>query len=98
MTSICLNPAADAGGGEVCGGAGQESGGGVLGAIASAVGKLVGGGGAAALLANFTKLGFSADQVQKFLPAVLDFLKSKLPANVMNQVSALIPAGEAPNT
>ena len=68
---------------------------GVVGALASAVGKLFGGdGGAAALAAKLSHLGLSADQLQKFLPGVLDFLKSKLPADVMKQIGALMPVEE----
>jgi uncharacterized protein (DUF2267 family) len=69
----------------------QESpGGGFLGAVGGVVSKLVGGG-AGALASRFTQLGFSADQLKQFLPGVLEFLKGKLPADVVKQVSALLP-------
>jgi uncharacterized protein (DUF2267 family) len=72
----------------------ESSGGGVLGAVTGAVGKLFGGGGAAAALASrLAQLGFSSEQLQKFLPNVLEFLKSKLPADAAKQLSALLPAG-----
>jgi hypothetical protein len=73
----------------------QETSGGIVGAVSSAIGKLVGGGGAAALASKLTRLGFSTEQVQKFLPSVLEFLKSRLPANVTKQLSGLLPADEA---
>jgi hypothetical protein len=69
-----------------------DGGGGVLGAVTGALGKLTGGGGGAAALMNkFTQLGFSPDQLQKFLPNVIEFLKSKLPADVISKVGALLP-------
>jgi hypothetical protein len=64
--------------------------GGILGAVGSAVSKLVGGG-AAELTSQFTQLGFSADQLRRFIPGVLVFLKNKLPADVLKQASALLP-------
>jgi hypothetical protein len=73
---------------------GKPSGGGILGAVTGLAGKLFGGGGGAALLTQLTQLGFSADQVQSFLPKVLEFFKDKLPGDLMKQVSGLIPAGE----
>jgi hypothetical protein len=69
---------------------GQASGG-VVGAIKGAVGKLFGGGGAEALIGKFSQLGMTPDQLQGFLPRVMEFLKGKLPENVMNQISGLLP-------
>jgi Protein of unknown function VcgC/VcgE (DUF2780) len=64
----------------------------VLGAVKGAVSKLFGGGGAAdALIANFGKLGMTPDQLQTFLPKVMEFLHAKLPANLMDQISGLLP-------
>jgi hypothetical protein len=72
--------------------AGEEPSGGVVGALTGAVGKLFGGGGAAAALAGkLSQVGFSAEQLQKFLPGVLEFLKNKLPADVVKQLGALMP-------
>jgi hypothetical protein len=77
--------------------AGKEpsGGGGVLGAVKGMAEKLFGGGAGAvpALMAKLQGLGLSAEQLQKFLPNALEFLKGKLPEGVMNQVSALIPGG-----
>jgi uncharacterized protein (DUF2267 family) len=70
----------------------EGSGGGVLGAVSAAVSKLVGGG-AAELTNRLSKLGFSAEQLERFLPKVLEFLKSKLPADVLKHASAHLPAG-----
>jgi len=72
---------------------GQEASGGIVRAVTGAVGKLFGGGGAAEMVSKLTEHGFSAEQLQAFLPSVLDFLKSRLPGDVMKQVSALIPTG-----
>jgi hypothetical protein len=73
---------------------GQESSGGVLGAITSTVGKLFGGG-APTALAKLTQLGFSPEQLQQFLPNALEFLKGKLPADVMERISSMIPGAKA---
>jgi hypothetical protein len=75
----------------------QESAGGILGTVKDMAGKILGGsvGGAGAVLSKLTQFGFSAEQLQKFVPNVLAFLKSKLPGDVMKQVSALVPTGEA---
>lgn len=74
---------------------GEKPSGGVLGAVAGAVGKLFGGGGAAAVLAKLGQLGLSAEQIKKFVAAALEVLKGKLPADVMKQVSHLLPQEEA---
>jgi hypothetical protein len=71
---------------------GAEASAGVVGAIKGAVGKLFGGGGADALVAKFGQLGMTPDQLQGFLPKVLEFLKGKLPESVMKQISGLLPA------
>jgi hypothetical protein len=71
-----------------------ESSGGLLGAAAAAVGKLFGGG-AADLVAKLSGAGFSAEQAKSFLPAALEFLRGKLPANVAEKLAALIPAEAA---
>jgi hypothetical protein len=72
----------------------ESSGGGILAAVKEMAGKLFGGGsGAGALAADFSRLGFSAEQGGNFLTSVLEFLKSKLPADVMNKISGLIPTG-----
>jgi hypothetical protein len=72
----------------------QGAPGGIFSAATGAVGKLFGGGGGAAEAAGkLAQLGFTPDQLQKFLPNVLEFLKSKLPGDVGKQLSALIPAG-----
>jgi hypothetical protein len=65
---------------------------GILGAVGEAVSKLFGGS-AAELASQFTHLGFSADQLKSFLPNVLEFLKSKLPGDILKQVTALLPTG-----
>jgi hypothetical protein len=72
----------------------EGSGGGILGAVGGAVSGAVSkltGGGTAQVLARFTQLGFNADQLKRFLPNVMAFLKGKLPADVVKQASALLP-------
>jgi hypothetical protein len=71
---------------------GPEPSAGVLSTIGGLAGKLFGGGGGAtALVSKLTQLGFSAEQLQKFLPTVLEFLKSRLPPDIMNKIATLIP-------
>jgi uncharacterized protein (DUF2267 family) len=67
--------------------------GGVMHALAGWAGKLFGGG-APAALTKLTSLGFSADQIKSFVPNVLAFLKGRLPPEVMNQISGMLPVGE----
>jgi hypothetical protein len=69
----------------------EGPGGEILGAVSGVVSKLVVVVGAGELASRFTQLGFSADQLKHFLPGVLEFLKGKLPADVVKQVSALLP-------
>jgi hypothetical protein len=73
---------------------GQESSGGLLGAVSGLAGKIFGGGGASAVVSKLSGLGFSADQVKSFLEKVPAFFKDKLPADAMKKVSALFPASE----
>lgn len=73
---------------------GQESSGGILNTVSGLAAKLFGGaGGATALVSKLTQLGFSADQLQKFVPTVLEFLRGKLPPDIMDKITALIPIG-----
>ena len=70
----------------------SEASGGILGAVSGLAGKLLGGAGdASALVAKLTQFGFSADQLQRFIPTVLEFLRGKLPGDVMNKITAMIP-------
>jgi hypothetical protein len=74
--------------------AGEESSAGILSTVSGLAGKLFGGAGAVtALLSKLTQLGFSEEQLQKFLPAVLEFVKSKLPPDIMDKLTGLIPIG-----
>jgi hypothetical protein len=69
-----------------------EERGGLLAGLTGAVGKLFGGGAGPELVAKLGKLGFSAEQVQAFLPRVLEFLRGKLPEDVMRKITGLLPA------
>jgi hypothetical protein len=74
---------------------GEAPAGGILGAIKDMAGKLFGGGGSPeAMAAHFGKLGFSPDQVKHFFAQVVEFLRSRLPPDVMKHVSALLPHEE----
>jgi hypothetical protein len=71
---------------------GAASSGGVFAAIKDMAGKLFGGGGNhEALAAHLGQVGLSPNQVQSFIPHAVEFLKNKLPPDLMNQVSALLP-------
>lgn len=72
--------------------AGSE-GGGLVHAVTSLAGKLFGGRGAAAtdLLTKLGHHGFSADQLQAFLPRVIEFFRDKLPPEVLEKVEGLLP-------
>jgi hypothetical protein len=69
---------------------GEASSGGFLGAIKDMAGKLFGGGSPEALAAHFEQLGFSHDQVEHFIPRVVELLESKLPPDLIKHVSALL--------
>jgi hypothetical protein len=73
---------------------GQEASGGILSTVSGLASKLFGGaGGSSELVAKLTQFGFSGEQLQRFIPTVLEFLKGKLPADVMNKITNLIPVG-----
>jgi hypothetical protein len=72
----------------------EEASAGTVSSGSGLAGKLFGSaGGPAALVGKLTLLGFSADQLERFVPTALDFLKSKLPSDIMNKITALIPLG-----
>jgi hypothetical protein len=69
-----------------------EEPGGLLSGLTGAIGKFFGGGGGGPeLVAKLNKLGFSAEQLQAFLPRVMESLKGKLPEDVMQKISGLLP-------
>lgn len=70
-----------------------ESSGGITGAVAGVVGKLLGGD-AAAITTKLTQLGFSPEQLQSFLPQVLEFFNGKLPDEALEQLSGLASAAK----
>jgi hypothetical protein len=72
---------------------GQESSsGGLFAAVKGMAEKLFGGGAVAAALAHLQGVGLSAEQGHSFLHNVFEYLDSKLPEGVMNQLRALMPA------
>jgi len=71
--------------------------GGLIGTVAGLAGKLFGGGaGGAKLLESLSHLGFSGDQIQSFLPKVIEQLQHILPADVLDKIKALIPGHATP--
>jgi uncharacterized protein (DUF2267 family) len=69
----------------------EASGGDLLADAKGAISKMMGGEGGGALLTKLGALGLSADQLAKFLPAVIAFLKDKLPADALSKLSNLVP-------
>ena len=51
-------------------------------------------GGVGEMVSKLTAAGFSTEQVERFLPAMLEFLKNKLPADALTQITNLIPTVE----
>jgi hypothetical protein len=70
----------------------DETGGGVVGAVKGAIGKIFGGEGVGALLSKLGQTGMSAEQISGFIPRVIEFFKSKLPANISNQIGEHLPS------
>jgi hypothetical protein len=76
----------------------EPSSGGLVGAVAGLAGKVFGGKGLdpASLLDRFSKSGLSLEQVQAFLPKVVEFLESKLPPEVAELIKSHLSALPAP--
>lgn len=66
---------------------------GMLKSVTDLAGKFFGAKGEAAtdLFGSLGQLGFSADQLQAFLPKVLEFFQDKLPPEILEKVKGLIP-------
>ena len=67
---------------------------GLLDAVKSMAGKLMGGAGqdpAAALESHFAGMGLSRDHLQSLLPKLHQMLASKLPPNVLEQIKQHVP-------
>jgi hypothetical protein len=77
---------------------GEASSGGLFSALKDMAGKLFGGGGSEALTEQLGKFGLSADQAKCFLPHAVETLRSKLPAELMHHVDALLPHEEGAAT
>jgi hypothetical protein len=61
------------------------------GGLAGAVGNMLGSaGGIAALLSKLGALGLSLDQIKKFLPQALEFMKAHLPKSLLSQVTEAV--------
>ena len=68
--------------------------GGLLGMVGELAGKLLGGktGEGAELLATLSKLGFKPEQIESFLPKVLELIKTYLRPEVIQKILAALPA------
>ncbi len=74
----------------------SPGGGGLFESLAGLAGKILGGkaGEASQLLEAFNKLGFTPEQIEGFLPRALAFIQSHLPADLIKQILAKLPALE----
>ena len=74
---------------------GESSSPGLLGTVAGLAGKLLGGQGGqgADLLAMLSRAGIDPNQAMAFLPKAFEMLRPFLPAEVLDQFKALLPAG-----
>lgn len=72
----------------------EGSDGGLLGKVTGLAGKLLGGdaGGGADLLGTLVKLGIPVGSITAILPKLFQFLSAHLPADVLKQVAAALPA------
>jgi hypothetical protein len=72
----------------------SEGSGGLLGMVSDLAGKLLGGktGAGAELLASFSKLGFKPEQIESFLPKVLEFIRAHLSPELVQKIMASLPA------
>ncbi len=71
-----------------------EGGGGLIGTLTGLASKFLGGGVGELpkLLESFGKLGFKPEQIEAFLPRALAFIRSHLPADLVQQILAKLPA------
>ncbi|APW62434.1 hypothetical protein [Paludisphaera borealis] len=72
----------------------EGSDGGLLGKVSDLAGKLLGGesGGATDLLGKLIKLGVPIGSITAILPKLFQFLSAHLPADVLKQIAAALPA------
>jgi hypothetical protein len=75
---------------------GEQPSGGLVAGIKEWASKLFGRGeGPSALAAHFTEMGFSPEQFGRFVPQAVEALKDRLPPDVMEKVSAMLPHEQA---
>ena len=72
---------------------GPEAGGGLLGAITGLASKFFGEGGtdATKVLGMLKQSGLSLDQIQTFLPKVIELIKAHVPPELYEKIIALVP-------
>jgi hypothetical protein len=68
--------------------------GGLLQAVAGLAGKLLGSKAAdgASLLAALSKLGFTPEQIEAFIPKAIALIKTYLPPDLLEKILAMVPA------
>ncbi|WP_406698335.1 DUF2780 domain-containing protein [Singulisphaera sp. Ch08] len=71
---------------------------GLMGMVSGLAGKLFGGhvGDGAHLLSDLSRVGLSADQIEKFLPQAFEQLKAFLPPELLEKVKAVLPTLTTP--
>jgi hypothetical protein len=74
--------------------AAHASGGSLLGMVTDLAGKFLGGktGAGAELLSSFAKLGFKPEQIESFLPKMLELIKTYLSPELLQKILASLPA------
>ena len=67
--------------------------GGLISALTGLAAKFLGGGAGdlSKLLESFTKLGFKPEQIEAFLPKAIAFIRSHLPADLVQQILSKLP-------
>ncbi len=72
----------------------SQGSGSLLGMVTDLAGKFLGGktGAGAELVASFTKLGFKPEQIESFLPKVLELIKAHLSPELVQKIMASLPA------
>jgi uncharacterized protein (DUF2267 family) len=72
----------------------SQGSGSLLGMVSDLAGKFLGGktGAGAELLSNFSKLGFKPEQIESFLPMVLEMIKKHLSPELVQKILASLPA------
>ena len=72
----------------------SQGSGSLIGMVTDLAGKFLGGktGAGAELVANFSKLGFKPEQIESFLPKLIELIKTHLSPELVQKILATLPA------